>query len=605
MSTSTYSGQDGKCQYASSLGGACPLHAIGEDEKGMPRCFFHLEKGKGEPREFWQHLASYLSACHDVAATKETSAYRDQSEHWFRREANDGLVAQYSSDIRQRRDKPWYFCSFTFPAMDHEENGHNFRHSVFPAVDFTCATFDGDADFFDAAFHGEARFTGATFADKSATTYFSKARFPAGADFLGATFRADADFRFAEFNGEKAKADFRTATFVGKADFSDETDDGAKTAAANFSGATFGGKADFSHREFGDVVLFAGTTFNGDACFEESRFRGEASFRDATFGDKALFFKAHVDKDLDFSYAHVKRRLHFGGAQIGPKAEVRLWGLNLGQGTKDAPAGEVIFRDLPDASAGGMSRVSFLHTVIYEDRPCFRFENVGWQKDPESMLYDAPLALHRMEDWPKQHVTDERKKHLYDLFNIKAEPRPDERPEQRSALAEESLYNLVQRDVERAARELKRHYEDFGSYPDAGNFHIAEMTYRRAQSRGFFRFALCFYRFMSTYGESPRLALARLGGVWLFFGNLYYWFGFGRGSLPLWQTWADEPTWRGLERAGWALLFGLVNMVPGYFRFQTEPLDCWYVALMMAAQALLGVGVLALFLLAIRRRFRR
>ena len=604
MTTSTHTGVDGRCRYDASPGGRCPFEAVGKDAKGEPRCVFHLPINSDERASLWQHLASYLRACYDVAGTKQTDAFRDASLRWFHREGDGTLVAKYSQVVKKRAEEPWYFCGFTFPAMDHEVNGHNFRGFVFPAVDFTYAAFEGDADFFDATFLGEACFIGATFGDKKSTTCFSEAKFPAGAGFFGATFKADADFGFAEFSGKTAKADFRAATFDGRADFRAKSDDRTKTALTDFSGATFGRKADFSHREFEAASLFVGTTFNEEAKFEESLFRGDASFRDATFEDKALFFKAHIHSDFDCSNAHVKYRLHFGGAQIDPNAQVRLWGLNLGQGTRDAPVGEVVFRDLPERTEGGMSRVSFLHTVVYEDRPCFRFENAGWLEDPETMLLDAPLALKGMREWSRLGVTEERKKQLYDLFNINTKPRSGETPVQRLAAAEAVLYDLVRRDVERAARELKRYYEDFGSYPDAGNFHIAEMTYRRAQSRGFFRFALCLYRFMSTYGESPRLALERLGGVWLLFGNLYYWFGFGRGSLPLWQTWADEPR-RGLERAGWALLFGLVNMVPGYFRFQTEPLGCWYVALLMAVQALLGVGVLALFLLAIRRRFRR
>lgn len=163
----------------------------------------------------------------------------------------------------------------------------------------------------------------------------------------------------------------------------------------------------------------------------------------------------------------------------------------------------------------------------------------------------------------------------------------------------------MKQDVERIAREIRLATERYGSYSDAGDFHVAEMEYRRVQARGFFCFALWLYKVISNYGESPQLALRRLAEVWLAFTNLYFWFGYGNAAPVLWRLSPGPTPAQTLERTGWSLLSGLVNMVPGYFRFQLENLSCWYQTVLMALQALLGVGVLALFLLAVRRRFRR
>jgi hypothetical protein len=345
--------------------------------------------------------------------------------------------------------------------------------------------------------------------------------------------------------------------------------------AVSFADAKFHGSADFQYAHF-----------MGEASFEDSQFLGDASFRDATFDDKALFFKARIHGDLDFSYAHVKYRLHFGGADIRPKANVRLWGLNFGQGSKGPAVGEVIFRDLPDRNEGGMGRVSFLHTVVYEDRPCFRFENVHWQEDPRAFLRDAELALGEKQDWPRLGVVPEREKEMYQLFNVITESDSGETQAQPQALAVDSLYKFVRLDVERTAREIRRYYEDYGSYLDAGDFHIAEMEYRRVQTRtlSFHRLLLAAYKELSMYGENPGRAASYLLAVVLAAAAGYSLVG----VAPL-----------------TACLYGIGGLVPGLVRAaMVENPTVWLVAV-MASQSVFGSVVLSLLLLAIRRRFRR
>jgi hypothetical protein len=374
-------------------------------------------------------------------------------------------------------------------------------------------------------------------------------------------------------------------------------------------------KVDFSDARFTGLADFSWARFQAEADFEDSHFLGNASFRDVTIDDKALFFRARILKDLDFSYAHVKHRLHFGGAQIGPEATLRLWGLNLGLGSRGPSLGEVVFRDLPEQTGGGMSRVSLLHTVVYEDRPCFRFENVHWQENPETFLLDAKLALKPKKDWPRLGVTPEHEKEMFQLFNIISEPGPDETPQQRQAIAESSLCRLVRLDVERAAREVRRYHENYGSYSDAGDFHIAEMEYRRVQSPrpSFQRLLLTGYKCFSEYGESPRRAFKWFAGVWFVSALLYIFAGFSFGkvgtvryTLAFDRQFAWPALWRLCADFLHALAFSFVSLVPGYFRF-SAPAEwpTWATPFIVVAEAVFGIGLLTLFLLAIRRRFRR
>jgi hypothetical protein len=234
------------------------------------------------------------------------------------------------------------------------------------------------------------------------------------------------------------------------------------------------------------------------------------------------------------------------------------------------PTGQVVFQDI----AEGMDRVSFLHTGIMTDRPLFWFWNVNWsEKDPRKFIFDAKFVRSRSE-WSKSTGLGLDVHRLPGLFN--------------AAHDSDQVELLVKSDVERIAREIRKSYEAFGNYSDAGDFHIAEMEYRRIQAgwpKWFSRLILEGYRCLSLYGESPGRAFVGLSILWLVFALLYPLLGLSYGSAT------------GLS---FLSLFPFLSRIQGDAAMQVN-----VVRLASGVQALLGTSVLTLFLLALRRRFRR
>jgi hypothetical protein len=576
----------------------CPFDA----EEGHDLCIFHLPIDKKRPEDFWRHLANYLLVlCRLQGPRVEVHVAPDTP--WVNAYEDNYLLNYY--DFRRPQGKAC-FVGFRFPAMDAQHSLMSF-------------TFGIPAD-------------------------FSNARFGGWANFISATFSASANFRDARFSGE---AILFFATFSGTASFGDATFDGtANLAGATFSGeasfgsATFGGKADFNHATFSGPAHFPSVKFSGAASFFEAKFKGAANFRFATFGGEADFSNAEFNEPvymlrttaealLDFTHARLRNRLLFDGASFGDAARVLLWGIDFVHGTSDiamekghekgriiAPAGQVVFRDI----STGMDRVSFLHTDILTDRLLVRFFNVKWKTDPDQFIFDARFVLCRdTAEWQEATgLHKERIASLRELFHTERRDPSVETAEQKQLREAQELadcMSLVRQDVVRIAREIRRSTEEYGSYSDAGDFHIAEMEYRRVQAPrfSFQRLLLAGYKCFSEYGESPRRAFKWFFGVWLVSALLYMFAGFTFGktgivryALALDKQFAWSAFWRLCVDFLHALAFSFVSMVPGYFRF-TAPAE-WptpFSPFIVVVEAVFGIGLLTLFLLAIRRRFRR
>jgi hypothetical protein len=200
---------------------------------------------------------------------------------------------------------------------------------------------------------------------------------------------------------------------------------------------------------------------------------------------------------------------------------------------------------------------------------------VKWETDPREFLFDAKFALERFEQWQeKTGLSKTTTDAIPILYNTADE------------LAK--LPDLVRQDVERIAREIRKFYETYGNYSDAGNYHIAEMDYRRVQAgwpKWFSRLILEGYRCLSLYGESPGRALIGLLILWLLFALFYPLLGLSYGSATSLSFLSLFPFVSRIQGDA-ATQSGLVKFVSGF-------------------QALVGTSVLTLFLLAIRRRFRR
>ena len=209
-----------------------------------------------------------------------------------------------------------------------------FQRFVFPQLDlagryieaiclFVETTFTRDADFRKVTFTENAYFAGAIFTQDA---NFSDAAFTLNADFAGAIFTQNANFCSATFTQNASfcsatfmqSADFCTATFMQSADFSYATfrqDAGfiqaTFTQDADFHIATFTQNANFYSATFSQAANFMCTKFHGTAVWRGSRFLNQAEFRRTKFeplveGEpSAVFVLANFSKPDEVVFDHV------------------------------------------------------------------------------------------------------------------------------------------------------------------------------------------------------------------------------------------------------------------------------------------------------------
>ena len=173
------------------------------------------------------------------------------------------------------------FTRFVFPSA-------NYKHKLFDAecvfvgakfhnrTEFIQATFAGGADFQGASFTQGADFAGAIL---SRGANFISARFHRVTSFSGATFAAAADFTWAKF--------LETALFH-KSKFNDQI---------SFHEADFTQTADFSEAIFDRDTSFYGAIFEQDAKFNLARLADQADFTRAKFLGVAEFLETSFRRD--------------------------------------------------------------------------------------------------------------------------------------------------------------------------------------------------------------------------------------------------------------------------------------------------------------------
>jgi uncharacterized protein YjbI with pentapeptide repeats len=196
------------------------------------------------------------------------------------------------------------------------------RRIEFGVVSFTCAQFQGTADFDEAVFQGTAVFDHV----QAHAATFGKSRFKGDASFVGANFANNANFYGAKF---RQKSCFTKAKFDGTAVF-DCADFGS---VAEFAGAQFAGTAtfttpfpflhgaDFVETCFGADAWFTGVHFHKSTDFREAEFLGAAGFDDTTFNGPATFTKAEFRQNARFAGATFFRTAKFASTKFKETAE--------------------------------------------------------------------------------------------------------------------------------------------------------------------------------------------------------------------------------------------------------------------------------------------
>jgi hypothetical protein len=462
-------------------------------------------------------------------------------------------------------------------------------------ADFTRFVFP-DANYSGRTVSAECCFDGATFARDAS---FSKARFEQGAIFSEAMFTQAAYFTGATF-----------------------------TQNVDFSRATFARNVAFTFAEFAQNANFGGGAFTQDADFSRARFAQIANFSFATFA-----------KGVDFWFATFTQNAHFLGATFAQKAN-----FNEAEFTRIADFGEARF----------LSVASFRETVFRRDEelvPGPEFSFAEFSRPEVVVFYETYLGqalFHNCDvskltfslvEWRKRKGSGKRMvfEEEVDLIAV-----PDLKPGEGSV--DERNYGLIAE----LYQQLKKNYDERRDYWTAGDFHYGEMEMKRLHARSRRTRWLhqnlglaAWYKRLSEYGESyvrPSIWLLVILAV---FTLLFPLAGLHSGEKPPQSvttvatggktpqsivtiaTQQAPPAARELSYRhfsdfgsaypgkwrGWAAFFGHSLMTTLYVAgFQKdlayEPSYPWG-RLLALAEVLLTSTLFALFLLAIRRQFKR
>jgi uncharacterized protein YjbI with pentapeptide repeats len=289
---------------------------------------------------------------------------------------------------------------------------------------------------------------------------------------------ADADFKGFVFpssncSGRKFKAHcaFCDATFTRGAHFIRAT----FTQGANFSGATFTQDADFST-----------VTFARSANFRDATFTGDADFRDGVFTQVAYFFEATFTGAAGFSDATFTQQAYFRGARFRTEVEFRETIFRHDETREAGPVFSLTRFEKPEGVT--FSKTDLGQAVFHNcDVSTFVFSDVGWRKRPngKSMVFEEVVDIEEVcaeALGPREQDSDERN------FRLIAE-----------------LY-----------QQLKKNYDDRRDYWTAGDFHYGELEMKRLHSprrnwlvRRLHRHLglVAWYKYASEYGESYRRPL--------------------------------------------------------------------------------------------------
>jgi uncharacterized protein YjbI with pentapeptide repeats len=623
------------------------------------KCICHSERVDRDPSAFWREIEAMLARKdYDFTrfvfpddATFVPGVFDEPVRFWG---ATFQGEAQFPGATFKKEAN---FGTTTFCGRAH------FPGATFDSgVDFADAKFVGDAHFDGASFEGRSDFTRVqfgerayfTWADFREDTLFQEATFRAYAGFLGATFRRCAHLSGATFQGE---AEFRRAAFHGDASFLYASFQGPVrfgtaifTAGRRFAGARFMGGVDFCiakmhdgepcgrqvhdgdgscichsnerdkdpmlfQREIGDMLArndydfsrfvfpgsaeFAGTRFDGPVWFTETAIRGQAVFFGATFERGASFSRVLIEGGADFSGTTFQgwvSFLHgtFQGAASFDFARVQgnatFWGVTFHHETSFYAAtfqGEAEFAGSAD-------------NRVFSAKAAADFRLARFTDPAKAVFHHVYLGMTRFLGADVRRV---------DFTKVEWATRSDGRPavwdELRSEEdGEEKDYALIAK----LYRQLKYNYEEEQRDPiRAGDFHFGEMEMRRLEKppkNAFVRFlkrylsAIAFYRWISGYGEDYIQALACSVGVILAFAVVF-------AYIPVFalEPGASSTASHSMQGLGSRLVYSVMCFLlrgdqplrpvcpPGYY---------WSVA-----EGVIGPPLIAMFVLALNRRFKR
>ena len=562
-------------------------------------------------------------------------------------------------DEAEKTETEANFTGFIFVNSDFHGRTFNSACSFFRAEfsnqsNFINATFNGDADFTLAKFASAVSFVGAKFEREAA---FLGTKFSGHAEFGLATFAENAYFAASKFNQD---ADFGGGVFYQSASFR-EAIFGQR---ADFGGAQYRQTADFQAAMFAQDAIFRGVTFAGDAHFSCAVFSQMTLFRTARFSGAAVFRDTRFRHDLS-----TKPGLDFTDVKIEHPQKVEFYRTDLGQALfHNTDLSKVDFTLVQWRDRGRvrhyrwrrrwyclrrfgtirgrrawLKRWELLSRLVQprEPRRCLFEEDVALRWVPALQLsarrlsrrflsdflastyrqvkqdYDVAADFRTMNDWRQLNT---RMRRFYGRF-VWAWAK--------LAWTLRSLNMMNKRNYSLIAetyQQLKRNYDAKGDYWTAGYWHYGEMEMKRLHSRWRWRpfrwldqhFSLvALYKYASAYGESYAMPLLWLVFFLAAFAFLYpvpgIEFNHPPSNIPDWLGYVDWTTFFYTHPAEhpsgfWGMiLHSLMTSisVAGFQRELRYVPSYPYGRMLALFELLLTTTLGGLFLLAIRRKFKR
>ncbi|OPY72509.1 MAG: hypothetical protein A4E62_00831 [Syntrophorhabdus sp. PtaU1.Bin002] len=361
-----------------------------------------------------------------------------------------------------------------------------------------------------------------------------------------------------------------------------------------FVGATFAKGLFLSYTVFEGMVNFSGCTFMGECSFEGSTFKKKLVLDNMKCYGTLSFAGAIFDDD---------------GIQYSASPPVR----------SREDQGEVIFTKVTFTKPEtiqfrfvDLSRWAFLYTDVSD----VGFYSCGWMAVPKPKL-SGRLFTERI---------------LYDEISQGWRYRPAMWFFWRGKTHGQDAPGCDYDGVSLLYRELRINFERRLLHHEAGDFHIGEMEARRLAlwhndpfsrgSRIFAYFVMCAYKLISGYGERYLRAVLTLLVITFLFAVAYLFTGIQTTGInshilvePITKTDARYVLWDvpGTEAMGmlwanlqWAMAysFEVITLLirDKHFVYKSDSIWGWFLS---AIESVLGVITIPLFVLALRRSFKR
>lgn len=524
-------------------------------------------------------------------------------------------------------------------------------------VYFNSSEFPGGVDFTGAHFHGSADFTATKFPEVEgeidSSTTFDDAYFEQEVIFNGTEFYENASFVNCHFKGElkmdaatkfssdaffngtqlEGKATLSGAQFEGRAEFKGTLlknhskfigtrfkeqvlfESTNFVELVEFSKAQFYRLASFPSAVFQKRALFEDTKFlSGDVKFEYTNFNGSSSFKKCEFHGESYFTQTNFVKEVDFTKVMFEQPVNFEGTIFNKvsfvetefKQKVQFVGTQFNgwaQFSKPKFLSETIFEGVQFTQITALDNATFGQNATFNVQVNERNRLAIRNSDVSKVKF----SLSNIENIEFQDATWIESRFVY-----------------RWKIADEPLAGTVIRTTDeikklqnarRLYRQLRLNHDKVGEYAIAGRFYCSEseMSYlllppflRWIHPRGLYKWA-------SKYGESILQAIVVLLVLIFIFAFFYYessakrqiWFKETPKTLAtLNAATPNVTTPRDMVTLSWweSVWLSMQASKPlADLGLSPKTILYWVVL----AQGFIVPTQVGLFLLAIRRRFRR